>query len=305
MRDNLFLVIGIIGVLIGIISIIGSNIYVRKQYIKLEKIISVSAADLKSEKYCIDETLDAKLYQCVSELYRNLIFEYKQADIEKESVKAYIADLSHQMKTPLANIRLYSDLLIEETLTKEEMLDCRNKMRTEIGKMEWLLSSLTKITRLESGAINFKIEKRLINDTVQGAVNSVANLADERNISLVINLLEEDIYTQHNRKWTQEAIINILENALKYSEEYTDILVSIDAMELYIRINISDSGVGIEKSEYNNIFKRFYRGRNVSDKPGSGLGLYLAQLIMSKQNGYITVKSELNKGSTFSLYIKR
>lgn len=305
MRDNLFLVIGIIGVLIGIISIIGSNIYVRKQYIKLEKIISVSAADLKSEKYCIDETLDAKLYQCVSELYRNLIFEYKQADIEKESVKAYIADLSHQMKTPLANIRLYSDLLIEETLTKEEMLDCRNKMRTEIGKMEWLLSSLTKITRLESGAINFKIEKRLINDTVQGAVNSVANLADERNISLVINLLEEDIYTQHNRKWTQEAIINILENALKYSEEYTDILVSIDAMELYIRINISDSGMGIEKSEYNNIFKRFYRGRNVSDKPGSGLGLYLAQLIMSKQNGYITVKSELNKGSTFSLYIKR
>lgn len=304
MNDTIYAAVGLLGVVFGIISIVVSFIYIRMQYIKLEKILSLSASDLKLGDYHIDETLDAKLYQSVSDLYRSLIIEYRQADVEKESVKAYIADLSHQMKTPLANIRLYSDLLFEEVLSENERTDCQVKMRSELKKLEWLLASLTKITRLEAGAINFQIDRRLLNDTIEGAVNSVTELAGERNICIVLKPLEEEIYTMHNRKWTQEAIVNILENAIKYSHEYSHINISVDIMELYIRINIADSGIGIEKGDYNNIFKRFYRGKNVSDKQGSGLGLYLAQLIMNKQNGYIAVKSELNKGSTFSLYLK-
>lgn len=173
--------------------------------------------------------------------------------------------------------------------------------------MEWLLKSLTKIARLETNAIVFDVGYADIIKTLHHAILAVDGLAKTKEIRVRFheNRFEKSLTAYHNPKWTAETFVNILENALKYSPEKASVEIVVEKLELYIRVNITDHGLGIAKEDYANVFKRFFRGKNVADKPGSGLGLYLAQLIMTRQDGYITVKSQLGKGSTFSVYLKR
>lgn len=292
------------GITAAVLFILYAKIHVRDQWLKLDKMLCVSAAELKSGNYCIEETLDAKIYQRLLDLYKDLDLEYKQADMEKEMVKAYIADLSHQMKTPLANLTLYNDLMLEEELTPIEADSFKQKIHEELVKMQWLLSSLTKITRLELGAIQFEVNEASWQQAVDLAQESVRGQMMQKGINMTVKG-DFNKTVIMNPKWLAEALVNILENAGKYSEDGSAIRIEAEELELYQRLNIIDTGIGIEKEDYNNIFKRFYRGKNAADLPGSGLGLYLAQLILNKQDGYITVKSEIGQGTCFSIYLKR
>lgn len=228
--------------------------------------------------------------------------EVDSAKTEKDQIKSLISNLSHQLKTPLSNVMMYRELL-EEELPKEQRGRFLRKMQVQLNKIEWILQWLFKMVRLEQGAIQFEIEPQGIRDTILGAVNTVYEKAEQKQILIVTDSFK-DTLLYHNRKWTMEVLNNILENAVKYSKEQTQIKIEVYPLELFTEIRITDQGIGIKKAEQTEIFKRFYRSKEVEQKEGSGIGLYLCRLILEQENGYLTVASEYGKGSSFSVFLQ-
>jgi signal transduction histidine kinase len=227
----------------------------------------------------------------------------KSAKEEREAVTTLISNLSHQLKTPLANITMFTEILKDPSLSEEEKQEFIIRTGEQAVKMEWLLQGLFKTSRLETGIIEFDVSPAYIKETIADGISSVYSQAESKNIHILIEEFE-DRKLLHNPKWTAEAISNILENAIKYSPEDSIIKIKIEGMELYTKVQISDQGIGISPEEFNLIFKRFYRSKQVEQREGSGLGLYLSQLILSKEGGYITVSSKPQNGSCFSLFLQ-
>lgn len=208
--------------------------------------------------------------------------EVEQSKSEKEAIKGLISNMSHQLKTPLSNITIYCELLENiniSTLQKKEFLQ---KMKNETFKIDWLLQSLFKMTKLEDGVIEFEVEELLIKDTLIQSISTIFNKSEAKNIRINLEPFS-DIKLVHNKKWTIEAIVNVLENAIKYSPSDSTITISVIKMELYTKITIKDEGIGIDSRELNDIFKRFYRSKNVENQNGTGIGLYLTRLILEKR----------------------
>lgn len=168
--------------------------------------------------------------------------------------------------------------------------------------MQWLMANLLKASRLENGMISFDAAYTGIKATIAKAVGFVFAQASAKKIELIVEEFQ-DVTLYHNPKWTAEAMSNILENAVKYSPAGSSIKIRLERLELYTKITISDEGIGIPRSEFHSIFQRFYRGSEVEQQEGSGLGLYLAQLILQCEKGYITVSSQVGQGSSFSLFL--
>ncbi len=213
-----------------------------------------------------------------------------------------ISDLSHQLKTPLANIILDTELLESNGLKEEQRKEFLHHAKAQASRMQWLMQNLLKASRLENGMIQFQAENVGIKATIVKAVNAVYAQANEKKIEIFMEEFK-DIVLFHNPKWTVEAMINVLENAVKYSKEKSKIKISIMEMDIYTRITIHDQGMGIPQTEYNKIFRRFYRGKQAQEEEGTGLGLYLAQLILQSEQGYLTVDSKLGKGSSFHFFL--
>lgn len=231
-----------------------------------------------------------------------LACEVDRAEQEKEQVKSLISNMSHQLKTPLGNVMMYRELLETQQDVCQQRLFLK-KMKQQLDKTDWILQSLFKMTRLEQGAIQFEAQAASIKNTLLDAVNSVYERAEKKKIQISA-VPFEDIRLLHNPKWTAEVFCNILENAVKYSKENSRIQIQVIPMELYTEIQISDEGIGIHKEELTQIFKRFYRSREVENMEGSGIGLYLARLILEKEKGYMTVTSEYGKGSSFHVFLQ-
>ena len=193
---------------------------------------------------------------------------------------------------------------IEEELDDEDRIEFLKTNEMSINKLHNLIDSLVNISRLEASMINIKIENKSIKQTLIKAINSTVPKANQKNININIEDFE-DIEIPHDTKWTEESIFNVLENAVKYSSENKDINVQVSETINFIRIDIKDNGIGIDKSEYNNIFKRFYRSEKVDDIEGSGIGLYLSRKILEKQGGNIIVSSQKEQGSKFSLFLTK
>ena len=168
--------------------------------------------------------------------------------------------------------------------------------------MQWLLESMLKASQLERGMIVFTAQFSGIRETIGRAVSGIYAQAEEKAITLQVEPFE-DRRLWHEPGWTAEALGNLLDNAVKYSPEGSTITVRVQPMEIYTQIEICDQGQGIAKEEYNKIFQRFYRGENTGHTGGSGLGLYLAQLILNKEQGYITVDSREGAGSCFRVFL--
>jgi len=221
---------------------------------------------------------------------------YRNVAQEKDKIKTLIADISHQTKTPIANLLLYSELLMEETLPASTKANVE-ALYKQSEKLRFLIDSLVKLSRLENGIISLSPQPLL-----ESVVEQYAAKASEKGLSL--QLQDTNAFAVFDFKWTAEALANIVDNAIKYTEHGT-IRISAVSYELFERIDISDTGTGISESEQAKIFARFYRSNSVQKQEGVGIGLYLARQIISGEGGYIKVASVPGKGSTFSIFLPK
>lgn len=260
--------------------------------------------DYKIKNDFKEEGIFNRIYSDLNKLSRSLNLKVRNLDKEKESIKELVTDISHQLKTPLASLKLYNTLLIEEELEEEEKMEFLQTNKLSINKLHNLIDSLVNISRLEANMISIKKENKGIKSTLTKAIDSVRVKANQKQISIELEDFD-DIQILHDSKWTEESIFNVIDNGVKYTDENGKINISVSQTINFVRIDIKDNGIGIDKLEFNNIFKRFYRNSEVEDIEGSGVGLYLSRKILEQQGGNIIVSSKKGEGSKFSLFLTK
>ena len=271
-------------------------------YRKINWILEQLIEGRRIDDILFNESELSLFYHQIKMISHKLDFEIGRADLEKEQIKQLISNISHQLKTPLANVMMYEELLGSNDLTKEQQSKFLHKLKMQTEKIDWLLESLFKMSKLEQNVIEFDVEKEGIKKTIRNAVSAVFEKAEEKNID--IHVMEfEDVVLLHNPKWTLEVFVNLLENAIKYTS-FGLIEISLEQLETYSIVHIKDNGIGISKEDIPHIFERFYRSKNAEQTEGSGIGLYLSKMILEKEKGYLTVKSDLGKGSIFSVFLQ-
>lgn len=228
--------------------------------------------------------------------------EERELQQEKNAVKNLISHLSHQLKTPLSNIRLYQDLLKSPNLPQEKKKNLEDMLDLQTDKLEWLLDSLFKMTDLERSTTFFSLQTGSVRPVLIHAIDAVRPRAEKKRIQITFRSCTLSPVLFHP-EWTEEVFSNLLENAVKYSPEDTNITISCEDFETYCEIRIKDQGWGIPSDEQCLIFQKFYRGSLTSEEEGWGIGLYLSRLILSKEKGHITVCSEPGSGSIFSVFL--
>ena len=265
---------------------------------------SIKTDGVDFDKY--NENLLCRINMISEKAERNMRINMRKIENEKENVKSLVTDISHQLKTPLANVELYNTLLAEEGISDEERLEFLETEGIAIEKLKMLIDSLINISRLEADMISIDKKEENLKKCIESAISSVKADAAKKNI-IIKNEIKEDCILAIDRKWTTEAIFNLLDNAVKYTAPNGKINLSLDNGINYFALNIEDNGIGIDTDEYNDIFKRFYRLRNgiVQNEKGFGVGLYLVRKIMNLQDGNVMVSSEKGKGSTFTLYFSK
>lgn len=250
------------------------------------------------------EFSEEKLSKIEAKLYRFLNIgrlDRQQAAQEKDSIKELISDISHQTKTPVANILLYTQLLEEQGNLGEKERELLHRIFSQTEKLDFLIRSLVKVSRLESGIITVAPKK----DSVEELLGEIDfGPAVAKGISFFVENAP-GLYAVFDRKWTAEALGNLVDNAVKYTLPGGKVRVSSRAYEMFVCIEVSDSGMGIAQEEITKIFQRFYRSQRTADEKGVGIGLYLAREILRMQGGYIKVSSKLGEGSVFSVFLPR
>lgn len=232
----------------------------------------------------------------------------EEARKEKESTKEMVSDISHQLKTPVAALDTCFSVLMQNDLSATEQEEFRIRCRSALDGLETLLQSLLDISKMETGLIQINKKTLPIMDTIISAVNRTYPKAAEKGIELIFDCNEslEHCALMQDKRWLGEAIINVLDNAIKYSPEHSKITIRLQKRTGFVRIEIEDQGIGIPRSEYHKIFQRFYRGTapEVREKSGTGIGLYLSRQIIEQHGGTITVaSSKVRKGSTFLIQL--
>ena len=219
----------------------------------------------------------------------------------RQLMKELISDISHQTRTPIANMRLYLEFLQEEEVS-EKGREFLAHLEGQTEKLDFLLKSMVKMSRLEAGILYIRKEQAKIYDTIAGAVGEIVPSAAKKQIQLSVDCGEE-IQVKHDKKWTEEAVFNVLDNAVKYTDSGGRIHVVVRSQEVFTKISVRDTGKGIARERQAEIFSRFYREPEVHGENGVGIGLYLARKILELQDGYIEVRSEVGEGAEFSLYL--
>ena len=201
-----------------------------------------------------------------------------------------------------ANLKLINDTMLTRPLTEEKRKEFLQATGTQLDKLDFLIQGMVKTSRLETGVITLEKQDAVIGDTLVSAINGVLAPMEQKEISLSVDC-PSDLTISHDSRWTSEALFNILDNAVKYTSAGGSIQVRVRDWEMYLRIDVTDTGRGIPEHSQGTIFKRFYRDEAVHDIDGVGIGLYLAREIITMQGGYITVESKVGEGSTFSVFL--
>lgn len=297
-------IVSAVAIVCCVLTIIFCRRYVLKAFNSIDAVLDrILSNDAGLFSETTGEDRISKLTHKARRIMDMGVSEAAQTKEEKETIQGFIADMSHQMKTPLSGISMYADLLLEGNLSVKEQREFLSRVKSSTDKLQWMMDSLIKMSRLEVGAIQLAPVSENIRQTISDAIGSVVAASSKKNINIcVADFEDKSLY--HDRRWTREAIANVLENAVKYSAPDSEIEVSVEPLPLYTKIVITDHGIGIEKSDWNMIFKRFYRGQNVKGNEGAGLGLFLSALIMEKQSGYIMVDSVPSVFTSFSLFLQ-
>ena len=214
-----------------------------------------------------------------------------------------ISDISHQVKTPIANLKMLDATLLEQTVTPEKQREFLVAMDSQLDKLDFLMQAMIKTSRLETGVISLQPQPQAIYDTLAAALGGILLNAEQKKIAVTVDC-PETVIAAHDRKWTTEALFNILDNAVKYTPEGGKVHVAVVCWEMYVKIDISDTGIGIPEQHQGTIFKRFYREKAAyMTPPVLGLVCIWPGEIITRQGGFIRVSSELGTGSTFSVFL--
>ena len=248
------------------------------------------------------ETLFARINHRLTRLYQIMQENRRKVEEERQELQTLVSDISHQVKTPVSNLKMVTDTLLTRPVTEAERIDFIKGVRSQTDKLDFLFQALVKTSRLETGVIRLEKKQGRIYDTVAQAMSGIVYAAEKKQIGVSVSCSEK-LTVAHDSKWTAEALFNLLDNAVKYTPKGGKITVTVEEWEMYVEIKVADTGKGISESNQAAIFRRFYREEEVHEQPGVGIGLYLAREIIAQQGGYIKVVSEIGSGSAFSIML--
>ena len=249
-----------------------------------------------------NDTLLDRINHRLNRLYQMLQNNQKKIEEQRTDLQGMISDISHQVKTSAANLKMAATLLLEQELPRTQQIDHLQSMIVQLDKLDFLMNTMVKSSRLETGAISLEKQRLPIYETLAMALGSIFLKAEEKYLHVTVDC-PEDLIVPHDSKWTSEAVFNILENAVKYTPAGGTIRVGVVRWEAYTKIDIADTWRGIPESAQGAIFKRFYQEPEVHKIEGIGIGLYLAREIISRQGGSIKVASVAGKGATFTVFL--
>ena len=278
--------------------------YFRKQNQIMEQAVSQINAYLDGNRNarieCDYEGELYRLFHSVNSLAAVLNAHADNELREKEFLKNTISDISHQLKTPLAALNIYNGLLQDEDIEVSSVKEFADLSEQELDRIETLVQSLLKITRLDAGAIVLEKNAENVADMMRDIELHFAYRARQEKKEIILSG-SDHLSLFCDRDWLNEAIDNIVKNAFDHTESGATIRVAWKELPSGVQIVIKDNGCGIHPEDIHHIFKRFYRSRFSKDKQGIGLGLPLAKAIVEAHNGTIEVDSELGIGTTFTM----
>ena len=295
-------------VLLGVIAIIVALIYTNKRDKSLRSINKyLDKVNNGNYELKIEDNGEDEISRLRNELYKTTILLRESAENsekEKTNLSNSLADISHQLKTPLTSIRIMLDN-IEENPNMDEKT--RNEFIEEISRqIDWISSlviSLLKLAKFDAGAIIMQDTQINVKKLIDNVINNLAIMIDIKNIKIE-EKIDEDVILRADYNWQLEALTNIIKNCIEHSKEDSKIKIEVENNSIFVKIKITDEGEGIAKEDLSHIFERFYKSKQVSEN-SIGIGLSLAKTIIEKENGYIKVDSELGKGTTFEIkYLK-
>jgi Signal transduction histidine kinase len=303
MSENIIYIITSI-IIVGLIITI---FYLRKRMIDI--VISIETILTKIENRqglketdFLHDTLTSKLSLKIQRIYEMLDKESNDNQEKHQQIQMLISDIAHQVKTPITNIKMINETLDMNTLSADKENELKLLLTKQVDKLDNLINSMLKASRLETGAIEMDIRTQPIFTTLSLALNNIILPIENKKLGLEI-LCDQNLITKHDQKWTAEALFNILDNAVKYNHENGKIKIICEQWEFYTKIAIIDTGIGISEIDYPQVFKRFYRGTHSQNVDGCGIGLYLARSIIERQGGYIKIKSTVNIGTEFAIFL--
>lgn len=293
-------VLGLAGLLLGLWLWLDARRTVRR----LDRMLS-TAIDGGFGEESFDESAPSALESRMARFLNGSARSLRGVQRQRESIQRLLSDISHQTKTPLANLKLYSSLLMEEELTPRQREQAQVILQ-QSEKLSFLIETLVKLSRLETDVLAVTPKSQPLSPLLERAASQAKAAAERKGIALQLHLQQQaEMRALYDLRWTAEALGNLLDNAVKYTPPDGCIQVSATQYELFCRIDVRDNGIGVAEEEQAQIFGRFYRGRQVREQEGLGIGLYLAREIAQKQGGYLKLSSRPGQGSTFSLYLPR
>lgn len=307
-NDNYFKIFLILNTTILIIlSLVILIIFMKYNNSKDEKLKEITRyieeINNKNYKLDIEDNTEDELSILKNEVYKTTIMLKETAENsvqDKVNLKDSLSDISHQLKTPLTSITIMIDNILENPeMDKETRIEFVKDIKREIINVNFLVNSILKLSKLDANSVKFINKEINLQDIVKESIKNVSVLCDLKNVEIVPKA-EQDIKINCDFKWHVEAITNILKNCVEHSKDNSKIDISYEENKLYSKIEIKDYGVGIEKDDLPHIFERFYKGTNSSSE-SVGIGLALAKSIIESNNGYVSVESEVNKGTIFTI----
>lgn len=266
----------------------------------LERLDRAIGGTIQENTY--DESIESAVTQRLNQLVEMSRLNCDQADKDRNLVKALISDISHQVRIPLTNIMLYAGLLEEQELS-ENAGEMASRIHRQADKLDFFMKELVRSSYLETDMITVHVEKSSVDELIARACQAVEMQALKKEI--VIEAAPSSEQAFFDMKWTVEALVNLLDNAVKYSPVGSVVRICAIPYESFLCIRVKDEGIGIREEEQGMIFRRFYRSPSVSGEKGLGIGLYLVREIIKKQAGYVKVKAEPGVGAELFVYLRR
>ncbi|PIH03137.1 sensor histidine kinase [Clostridium combesii] len=294
---------GIISIVAFFMLIGGSFLFIKREYEEIEK-LSGYLRRISNGEYSLDirDNAEGELSILKNEIYKVTLMLSKQGELlrkEKVQLAKAISDISHQLKTPLTSMMVMADLLSDDNLNEEKRIEFTKNIEMQLDRMQWLLTSLLKISKIDAGTVNFKKDKVVVSTLIEKAVKPLLIPVEIKKQTLNIKG-DSSVNFTGDLNWTIEALINIIKNCIEHTQEGGIISISFDENPLFTEIKIWDNGNGIQKEDLPYIFKRFYKGKNASEE-SIGIGLAMAKSIIISQNGDINVTSRKNEGTCFNI----